>query len=62
MGGSKAQDFAKQIKETLGENKNSSIRINEVKFIAADPSNWGAFHRGSTGGAIHRPGIQAVAQ
>ena len=38
MGGSKAQDFAKQIKETLGENKNSSIRINEVKFVAADPA------------------------
>jgi PilZ domain len=38
MGGSKAQDFAKQIKETLGENKESSIRINEVKFVAADPA------------------------
>jgi len=38
MGGTKAQDFAKQIKETLGDNKNSSIRINEVKFVAADPA------------------------
>ena len=38
MGGSKAQDFAKQIKESLGGNKESSIRINEVKFVAADPS------------------------
>ena len=38
MGGSKAQDFAKQIKETLGDNKDSSIRINEVKFVAADPT------------------------
>ena len=38
MGASKAQDFAKQLKETLGDNKNSSIRINEVKFIAADPA------------------------
>jgi hypothetical protein len=39
MGGSKAQDFAKQIRESLGENnKDSSIRINEVKFVAADPS------------------------
>ena len=37
MGGSKAQDFAKQIKETLGDNNKSSIRINEVKFVAADP-------------------------
>jgi len=38
MGGSKAQDFAKQIKESLGDNKDSSIRINEVKFVAADPA------------------------
>jgi hypothetical protein len=38
MGGSKAQDFAKQIKESLGDTKTSSIRINEVKFIAADPA------------------------
>jgi hypothetical protein len=38
MGGSKAQDFAKHIKETLGDNKESSIRINEVKFVAADPT------------------------
>lgn len=37
MGGSRAQDFAKQIKETFGESKDSSIRINEVKFVAADP-------------------------
>jgi hypothetical protein len=37
MGGSKAQDFAKQIRETLGDKKGSSIRINEVKFVAADP-------------------------
>jgi PilZ domain len=38
MGGSKAQDFAKSIKESLGDKKGSSIRINEVKFIAADPA------------------------
>ncbi len=38
LGGSKAQDFAKQIKETIGDKKDSSIRINEVKFIAADPA------------------------
>ncbi len=38
MGGSKAQDFAKQLKETLGDNKHSSIKINEVKFVAADPA------------------------
>jgi hypothetical protein len=36
--GSKAQDFAKQIKEALGAGQpNSTIKINEVKFIAADP-------------------------
>jgi hypothetical protein len=38
MGGSKAQDFAKQIKDSLGDTKDSSIRINEVKFVAADPA------------------------
>jgi hypothetical protein len=36
--GSKAQDMAQQIKNSLGENKNSSIKINEVKFVAADPA------------------------
>src|SRR6201987_6146852 len=38
MGGSKAQDVSKQIRELLGDNKNSSIKINEVKFVAADPA------------------------
>ena len=38
MGGSKAQDVSKQIRESLGDNKNSSIKINEVKFVAADPA------------------------
>lgn len=38
VGGSKAQDVVKQIKETLGDSKQSSIRINEVKFVAADPA------------------------
>ena len=37
VGGSKAQDVAKQIKETLSDIKTSTIKINEVKFIAADP-------------------------
>ena len=38
VAGSKAQDVAKQIKEALGANKpGSTIRINEVKFVAADP-------------------------
>jgi hypothetical protein len=38
VGGSKAQDVAKQIKDTLSEIKNSTIKINEVKFVAADPA------------------------
>jgi hypothetical protein len=38
VAGSKAQDVAKQIKEALNSsNKNSTIKINEVKFVAADP-------------------------
>jgi hypothetical protein len=38
LGGSKAQDVSRQIKEALGVgNNNSTIRINEVKFVAADP-------------------------
>jgi hypothetical protein len=38
LGGSKATDVAKQIKEALGAGKQSStIKINEVKFVAADP-------------------------
>ena len=37
-GGSKAQDMVKQIKDALGDNNRSTIKINEVKFIAADPS------------------------
>ena len=38
IAGSKAQDISKQIKEALGANKpGSTIRINEVKFVAADP-------------------------
>ena len=38
VGGSKAQDVAKQIKETLSDVKSSTIKINEVKFVAADPA------------------------
>ena len=38
VGGSKGQDVAKQIRDTLGDNKSSSIKINEVKFVAADPA------------------------
>jgi hypothetical protein len=38
VAGSKAQDVAKQIKEALsGSGKPSTIKINEVKFVAADP-------------------------
>ena len=39
VGGSKAQDVVKQIKDTFGESKQSTIRINEVKFVAADPGS-----------------------
>jgi len=38
VGGSKAQDVAKEIKQTFGDSKQASIRINEVKFVAADPA------------------------
>ena len=38
VGGSKATDVAKHIKEALGAGQqNSTIKINEVKFVAADP-------------------------
>jgi hypothetical protein len=38
VAGSKAQDVSKQIKEALsGGGKTSTIKINEVKFVAADP-------------------------
>ncbi len=37
-GTSKATDLSKQIKESFGDSKDSPIRINEVKFVAADPS------------------------
>ncbi|HKS71631.1 MAG TPA: HEAT repeat domain-containing protein [Terriglobales bacterium] len=38
IAGSKATDVAKQIKDALGAGKqNSTIKINEVKFVAADP-------------------------
>ena len=38
VAGSKAQDVSKQIKEALAANKqDSTIKINEVKFVAADP-------------------------
>lgn len=37
-GGSRAHDVVKKLKETFGANRKASIRINEVKFIAADPT------------------------
>jgi hypothetical protein len=38
LAGSKAQDVSKQIKEALNTgNRKSTIKINEVKFVAADP-------------------------
>ena len=38
VGGSKAQDIVKEIKQTFGDSKEATIRINEVKFVAADPA------------------------
>jgi hypothetical protein len=38
VAGSKAQDVVKNIKQTFGDNQHASIRINEVKFVAADPA------------------------
>jgi hypothetical protein len=38
LGGSRAQDVVKEIKSTFGDSKTASIRINEVRFVAADPS------------------------
>jgi hypothetical protein len=40
LGGSKAQDFATQIKANFPDNS-GHIRINEIKFIAADPATAG---------------------
>jgi len=38
LAGSKAQDVSRQIKEALsGGSRKSTIKINEVKFVAADP-------------------------
>ena len=39
VGGSKAQDVVQQIKDTFGDSKTSTIRSNEVKFVAADPGS-----------------------
>ena len=38
LGGSRAQDVVREIKNTFGDSKSASIRINEVRFVAADPS------------------------
>lgn len=38
VGGTKAQDIAKQVKDIFGDDKRASIRVNEVKFVAADPA------------------------
>ncbi len=37
-GTSKAQDLSRQMKEAFGNSKQAPIRINEVKFVAADPA------------------------
>ena len=36
--GSKAGDIGKQVRDAFGDSVNSTIKINEVKFIAADPA------------------------
>ena len=39
LGGSRAQDVAQaNQRSTFGDSKSASIRINEVRFVAADPS------------------------
>ena len=38
LGGARAQDVIKEIRSTFGDSKSASIRINEVRFVAADPS------------------------
>ena len=62
VGGSKGQDVAKQIKETLGDGSGTSIRINEVKFVAADPGHRRRYDCGTDRRADARPGIQAMAE
>ena len=37
LGGSKAQDLSRQMKESLGSGNGCKIKVNEVKFVAADP-------------------------
>ena len=37
-GGTKAQDVASLVREALGNDSDGSIKINEVRFVAADPS------------------------
>ncbi|HEX4489542.1 MAG TPA: HEAT repeat domain-containing protein [Terriglobales bacterium] len=37
-GGSKGQDVASQVREALGDSSDGSIKINEVRFVAADPT------------------------
>jgi len=38
LGGSKAQDVAEQIRESLGEKGQESIKINQIRFVAQDPA------------------------
>ena len=37
-GGSKAEAVAEQIKEALGTSKDAPIKVNEIRFVAQDPS------------------------
>ena len=63
VAGSKAQDVSKQIKEALGANKaGSTIKINEVKFVAADPLTGDVSIAAQIAAQTLGPGIQAVAE
>jgi hypothetical protein len=39
IGGSKAEALAEQIKAALGEESSSTIKINQIRFVAQDPSS-----------------------
>ena len=65
VAGSKAQDISKQIKEALGGGTGklgSTIKINEVKFVAADPLTGDVSIAAQIAAQTLGPGVQAVAE
>ena len=63
VAGSKAQDVSKQIKEALSAGRQgSTIKINEVKFVAADPLTGRCEHRGADRRADSGTGVQAMVE